>query len=527
VAVFLAVTGAAFCEQMSEDTAKKLGYIVATDYPSINDAIAAARETGMYRIYIPAGVYEITETINLSGFFGKKEAGIDHHWTPFFFEGAGLATVFVGKTGKDPVIDMTGSIWCVMKNFRVEGVDADVGILLARRSPATAGLHEFQNIMVAGAFKTAAVYSWDSENNRYYNCTFTNSLGDGFLTTTRNDWNIKSPYQKMASSCNSTHRFWQCRFGATGKDNVALRVHSGSDILINGCYFYTGKDAYAAIYINNAASCISLREVRFECESKYCLYAFAAVSNVLIEGGVWCCGTGTTAIRQVDVPEDKSDVHKIAFSGWALGGRAYNWTIRGTNISALLPLADTEATDRETEAPSAMHFDSLQDSTIENVSFAVQYSGDKSGEVPSDAPIIKIDKYSRRNTFVVASRESVILGGDAKNNYIDALCDGTGDKCPPLWLSGKPKWHFKQMEFSPGLKAGQYFDGIRRKYVMPDEGISLTNLGVIDVRKISKPKAGDIAIHDGSGFSDKKKRFAFFNGRQWIFFEQGKGFDAR
>ena len=64
----------------------------------------------------------------------------------------------------------------------------------------------------------------------------------------------------------------------------------------------------------------------------------------------------------------------------------------------------------------------------------------------------------------------------------------------------------------------RYYDGINRTYVRPDEGVSLVNLGMMDVRKIKSPEAGDIAIHDGSGLADEKPRFVMFDGTKWISF---------
>jgi len=54
--------------------------------------------------------------------------------------------------------------------------------------------------------------------------------------------------------------------------------------------------------------------------------------------------------------------------------------------------------------------------------------------------------------------------------------------------------------------------------VRPDEGVSLLNLGMMDVRKIESPEAGDIAIHDGSGLTDRKPCLVMFDGKKWISF---------
>jgi hypothetical protein len=53
---------------------------------------------------------------------------------------------------------------------------------------------------------------------------------------------------------------------------------------------------------------------------------------------------------------------------------------------------------------------------------------------------------------------------------------------------------------------------------MPDQGVSLLNLGVMNVLAIKHPKAGDIAIHNGAGVKDGKPCLVMFNGSKWIRF---------
>jgi hypothetical protein len=108
-----------------------------------------------------------------------------------------------------------------------------------------------------------------------------------------------------------------------------------------------------------------------------------------------------------------------------------------------------------------------------------------------DGPLVVVEKYSRRKAFELPSREALDLRGDAKANTITALADDLGDKVPPLWKGG-------QSPEVPGFQG--YLDGQRRKYVDPDASGSLMNFGLTNVYKIAKPRKGDLAMHDSTGF---------------------------
>ena len=65
----------------------------------------------------------------------------------------------------------------------------------------------------------------------------------------------------------------------------------------------------------------------------------------------------------------------------------------------------------------------------------------------------------------------------------------------------------------------KYYDGTRRTYVKPDDGLSLLNLGVVNVFEIEKSRKGDFVLHDGTGFEDGEPRLAVFSGQKWLFFD--------
>jgi len=523
--------------------------IIATDYGSIQEAIDAARELGVYHIYVPSGVYYVDKTLNFTGFtwapIKKKNPDGTEETIPrnitLTFEGAGRSTILIARTGETPAMDLSGcQPMMIMRNFVLQTpfIEDDsergyrwlegsaVGIFMARikipkgGAPSSGG-HIFENVTVQGAFKTAAVLSWDSEVNRFYNCRFSNAgRGDGFIFTDFNREGVRSPYIENAPSCNTELHFYGSGFYSAGKGGVALRITGASDVSIHGGYIATGEDSFAGIYVDGTghARNISLHDIRMECRGKHCLYAVGAASDILIEGGQWI-SQGGEMIRQEDKVRDNNPAHRNVFSRRA-EGRAENWIIR--NLRPSRNFEYDPALKLKEGKFCAMRFDSLQDSIVENISFQSQYiTKDKDGKskvvVATDIPLVVVEKYSRRNLFRVPSRESVVLKGDAKNNRIIATADAAGEKVPSLWLSGRSSWYGDRK--SP--TAPRYYDGVNRTYIKPDEGTSLINLGVMDVRKIKSPKKGDIAIHNGSGTKDGKPCPVFFDGKRWISFTTG------
>ena len=168
-----------------------------------------------------------------------------------------------------------------------------------------------------------------------------------------------------------------------------------------------------------------------------------------------------------------------------------------------------------------MRFESLLDSVIENVNVISRYMESKN-EVESvpvtEAPFVVVGKYSRRNFFRVPSREAIRLEGDAANNQIIATADGTSEQVPELWRSGQSS--FMGRSYKP--YEPRDYNGTSRTYIKPDAGASLLNLGIMDVRKINHPKAGDIAVHDGSGMAVAKPCFVMFDGNDWVCLTPGE-----
>jgi len=545
LSLFLAA-GNVFCEDAEAETPeKKPDKIIATDYGSIQEAIDAAKRLEVYHVYIPSGIYYIDKTLDLTGLswapvIEKTDSGevmIPRNKT-MIFEGAGRTTVFIARTGDTPAIDLSG---ChpvmILRNFVLQtpfvnlGKDgyywdkgSSVGIFMARikipkGGPPSSGGHFFENVTVSGAFPTACVVSWTSEGNRFVNCSFSNTLGDGFIFTAYNREGVKSPYVTNARSTTTEQRFYGTSFSGGENAGVGLRICGAGDVSIHGGFISSKtKGAFGGIYLDGTHHLhhISIRDVRMECAVGHCLYAVGAVSDVLIQGGEWC-GMNAENIRHEERVPNKEGAHRyVAFP--AGGGRAQNWTIENVRFSRSFEEDPALTLDKSSiKGFTSIRFDALQDSRIMNNNFYTkrQKPGEAgwSGAVDVDGPQITIDKYSRRNFFEVSSRDAVELLGDAKWNEIVALCDGVDDKVPALWMGGE-----SDARKASGLQ--KYYDaGTRRTYIKPDAGTSLLNLGMTNVFEIKAPRKGDVAFHDGTGFKDGRPRLAGYDGKEWLFFD--------
>ena len=489
---------------------KKPEKIVATDYASLQQAIDAAKRLKVRHLYMPPGIYDIDKTLNLTDDFGYN----------LILEGAGWSTVLNAKTADTPAIDLTNSRYMVLKNFSLQG-NASIGMLMARKgpgqwpqqSPPSSGNHEFHNVQVHGFFKKACALSYDAETNFYYSCVFSNRAdgGDGFVITDYNREGAKSPHWELGDSTNTSFYFYGTAFRAQGNGSVGLRISGASSVFTIGG-FVCSEDSFAGIYLDGTghAGQITIRDVHMEGSARHNLYAVGAVRNILIEGGHWGCGAEAANIRhQEGVPAGEKAHQHVAFP--KARGRAVNWNIRN------LLLVRAGAAD---PTSPRIRFDSLQDSRFTNINYHV--SVDRSGgEIKTLVPHIAVEKYSRRNSFEVPSREAVELRGDAKANRIVALVDDSEDRIPALWQSGwtnAPGNEVRGLGLHRSARQ-KYYDGTRRTYVKPDAGLSLLNLGLVNVFKIATSRKGDFVLHDGTGFKDGEPRLAVFSGNKWLFFD--------
>lgn len=521
--------------------AQKPDRIVATDYPDLHAAVEAAKTLGVYHVYVPSGIHTLDKTLDLANLTWDPARDKDGKMTAarnqtMIFEGAGQTTILIANTGKAPAVDLSGSHvgmtlrdFCLQTPFNDDGWQegSNVGILLGRlrnaggvirerddpkwKSVPSAGGHSFTNVRVRGHFKTAAVYNHTSETNGFRHCHFTNTYGDAFIFTNLHKHPVQSPKAPLAISSNVGQYFLDCAFQGGVNNGVGLRVQGG-DVTLIQCFFAAKKDGcYAGVYLDGThhARGISIRDTRMENSHAYCVVAVGAVSDVLLEGGQWI-SSKENILHLEKVPE-KAGPHRYVGNpsdqGWA-----QNWIVRNLKLSKSFeddPALTIEKIGANAN-PTVMRFDGLVDSHIDSNNYYIQRIRDGKREYVMDSPLLVVEKYSRRNTIEVPSREAVNLGPDARGNVITALLDDHPcEPIPALWRSG--------VRLSRDPK--NYDTGVRRLYLNPDTGPSLLNVGIINVNELKDPRTGDVALHDGTGFADKRPRLAVYDGSKWLFFD--------
>jgi hypothetical protein len=258
-------------------------------------AVASIKAVGG-KVKLPGGAAVLTTPVNMTGITGVY---LD-------VEGVNNSTaITIAATTMG--LDCTGSNHLTFKDFKIIGdgtTTPDVGFFFARDTSAGNGLfHYFYNIVSSGKFTKAVVYSYGSEENRYYNCYFhnTNDAGACFWSTGDNDGDgedVTSVYTTTATGAqsNSDNQFFGCGFLATGTgstDNIRLRgvlnLNFYGTFLAN-----TGTNPRSHIYVDNdgaETSFISMEGFRGETGTtvQYGIYVNGATqcTDWIIRNGYW------------------------------------------------------------------------------------------------------------------------------------------------------------------------------------------------------------------------------------------------
>ena len=268
----------------SEDQQQR---IIATDYSSLQEAIDSARELGILHIYVPAGKYEITKTLNLTEFHGGT------------LEGAGCYTTIIqAATVSTPGMDLSNSSGMVLKNFQLADATsgeqrADVGILMRGKSPGqsseqsiiSSGNHKVHNVRVTG-FSKAAVLVSDSEPNYFYTCFFA-SGGAAVIITDYDREGVTSSDMAIEGSANNTTYFYGTIFIAAGPDAAGLRISGATSVFIEGG-FVNNTGSFAGIYLDGTGHLgqITIRDVHMEGATKHKSMQSALCVTSSLRGGI-------------------------------------------------------------------------------------------------------------------------------------------------------------------------------------------------------------------------------------------------
>jgi len=400
------------------------GFINAADYPSLQEAIdAVPREGGT--VLIPAGDYVITKTLDLSRRYGLGAVAGRGAVT---LQGAGItATRLLGRTGSAPVIDLSASGYCHVKDMYISGQECDVGVLLCRgtgEKEGSAGAIVFDSVLMGGNFRKAAFYNMSGEVCRFYNSFFeTNSPNSfAFYFGPENLLNVPSPSVTIFPSSNTELRFIGCTFGSFGENSVGLYVRGGaSDVSVWGCYF--ANRGQAAIYLDGSRACvdsINMTDVRIEGEhGRHCLYARGCVRRVSIIGGTWL-STGGEAIRYEAPPDGSTWAENWLIQQTSLD--LYDWAFPDPNLPGFYARQFPQGEDGYVLA----RFDDLRNSILDLTwGVVAHFEKDEQGKEKvryiGNRRILVIDRCSHANRITVRDKGDVTLKGKVVDTTIIPL----------------------------------------------------------------------------------------------------------
>lgn len=432
--------------------------VVATDYPDLQQAVDALRDqTG--ELYIPAGTYVLTKTLDLTQPPGYR-GGIK-------ILGEGRMTKIIGKTKGQPVIDLTGANHCLIQDLNIEAETSQVtpqdapniGLLLARnREGGAAQEHRFSNLIINGYFTLANVYNITSELDRFIGCIFINRApgAHNFVWSSDNFAHVKSPYRGELRTLysNTELRIIGCSFynwgGGEGGSNLHMRGFT-MDTTVRDCYMNPPKGGYA-VYLGTSSRGGPVRNAVFD--------------SIRIEG------------------ENGADIFHIE-------GKAELITIRNSTImygrgyavnADRLKYLNFEENDVWNMCgwKTAMQIGQLSDSRVTGNVFTFDNWGDRNTQA-GPARVISGGE-STRNTIQVMDRDLVAFES-LQSTIIEALND----------------------------------KGKRRRYLGDFASGETLNLTPVNTANLKHMKTGDIALDDGTNTASGNAGLAVFDGSQWIY----------
>lgn len=168
-------------------------------------------------IYVPKGVYTGIASLDLTGLVGVTMQG-EGSW--------GSALYANGQSTSGPVIDMTGSSYCMIKGINVFGMNTDgtaptvkplaAFLLAATSADGDSNANRLDDCQGIGYFNSAPLCVIGSVVNQFYSCRFQQSnLQQPTLNlSTTHDWSITSPFKTIVTNAANVGKnsFFGCEF---------------------------------------------------------------------------------------------------------------------------------------------------------------------------------------------------------------------------------------------------------------------------------------------------------------------------
>jgi hypothetical protein len=263
------------------------------DTAAIQAAINYAKSQNHGTVYFPnASGYRVTAALNVTGTSGIQFLGESGNNSSY-------ATIYPEHTGH--VFDCSDSSFLSFSEISVRPVTAATkpatAWFFARNSAAdSAGNHYLQRCTTFGSFASAAVYSYASESNEYYDCYLSNNTAasKAVVITGYNILGLSSSFITIATGgrSNIIANFWggSIAIFSTGNSD-ALYLEAASCINVNGTELFSSSGTVGGrslIYIdstNSAAAYLNINNINGEnyggaANPTYALYMAGAAATI-------------------------------------------------------------------------------------------------------------------------------------------------------------------------------------------------------------------------------------------------------
>lgn len=219
----------------------------ANDTVTIKNAISSMSVFGG-TLYVPPGIYKVTETIYLPSGVTLQGAGSFQATASIRY---GASTLFCSHTGA-AMVSLKGANGCSLRDIALVGdqlAKPKTGLCLGRSTSASAGHHQIDNVSITGWFTVAAIYSIASEENEMRKVFTWNFGGDapyGLVSSTQDIFGVDS----LVTSTNIHNTYSNVIMYVTSSLSSAAGIflqtsNDMGNIAFNNCYIIP----YAGVYV--------------------------------------------------------------------------------------------------------------------------------------------------------------------------------------------------------------------------------------------------------------------------------------
>ena len=236
------------------------------DTNAFKAAIAAVfNEMGGGTVYIPAGDYILSETLNLNNFASDAVANLPVNFTKrlkIVGDGSGSTRLLGGEVGYG-FFELIGANFLWFEGFSIVANRSSnypqYGFCGGRPAGnASSGVHKFSDVFVIGKFSKAAMFMLSSEVNTFNDCVFYPQIGHGCVMAMNNiPWSVTPKYGTFGTGLggNGHNQFTNVQFLSADQANVGdvpIALEYAQDFRLTSCYWATTNNA-SQLYFRKSA----------------------------------------------------------------------------------------------------------------------------------------------------------------------------------------------------------------------------------------------------------------------------------